>query len=292
MSDDIRAAVRERYGATARAQQGCCGDSQAAGKAGGSCCGDARAEGSGGSCCGGTSVDEHSAGLGYSQEQLASLPEGANLGLGCGNPTAIAALREGETVVDLGSGGGIDCFLAARRVGPGGRAIGVDMTPDMLDRARAAARKSGLPNVEFRLGEIEHLPLADSIADVVISNCVINLSPDKPQVFREAFRVLKRGGRVAVSDIVLLADLPEALRTDLALYAGCISGALRKEQYLSAMRDAGFADVRVVSERAAGDLVVDPADLERLQKASGLPAERLRKLGEQVVSVHVEAVKP
>jgi SAM-dependent methyltransferase len=276
MSDDIRAAVRERYGATARGQGGCCG-------------------GGGGSCCGGSATDtaaEQSLALGYTSEQLASLPEGANLGLGCGNPTAIAALREGETVVDLGSGGGIDCFLAARRVGPSGRVIGVDMTPDMLDRARAASRRSGLDNVEFRLGEIEHLPLADASADVIISNCVINLSPNKRQVFREAFRVLRSGGRVAVSDIVLLADLPAALRGDLGLYAACVAGALRKEQYLDAMAKAGFRDIRVVSEKAAGELIVDEAEIDRLAASSGQSRDELRKLGEQVVSVHVEAVKP
>ena len=272
MSDDIRVAVRERYAAAARSQ-GCCGDS-------------------GGSCCGGSATEEQSRSIGYSAEQLASLPEGANLGLGCGNPTAIAALREGETVVDLGSGGGIDCFLAARRVGASGRVIGVDMTPDMLDRARAAGRRSGLANVEFRLGEIEHLPLADESADVVISNCVINLSPDKPQVFREAYRVLRRGGRLAVSDIVLLEDLPESLRADVGLYAGCIAGAARKEQYLAAVREAGFSDVRVVSERSAGSLVADDADLERLAGVSGLARDELRRLAEQVVSVHVEASKP
>ncbi len=276
MSDDIRAAVRERYGATARGESGCCG-----GGGGSSCCGPAA-----------DTATEQSLALGYTNEQLASLPEGANLGLGCGNPTAIAALRAGETVVDLGSGGGIDCFLAARRVGPAGHVIGVDMTPDMLDRARAAAGRSGLQNVEFRLGEIEHLPLADSSADVIISNCVINLSPNKRQVFREAFRVLRSGGRVAVSDIVLLADLPAALRSDLGLYAGCIGGALRKEQYLEAMEKAGFRDIRVVSEKAGGDLVVDEADIDRLAKDSGLSHDELRKLGEKIVSVHVEALKP
>jgi SAM-dependent methyltransferase len=276
MSDDIRAAVRERYGAAARAQGGCCGG------------------GADGACCGGSTADrasEQSLRVGYTAEDLASLPEGANLGLGCGNPTAIAALRQGETVVDLGSGGGIDCFLAARRVGPSGRVIGVDMTPDMLERARAAARRSGLENVEFRLGEIEHLPLADASADVIISNCVINLSPNKRQVFREASRVLRSGGRVAVSDIVLLADLPPALRSDLGLCASCVAGALRKEQYLEAIRLAGFRDVRVVSERSAGRLIEDEAEAERLAGIAGLSPAEVQKLGEQVVSIQVEAVK-
>jgi SAM-dependent methyltransferase len=276
MSDDIRAAVRERYGAAARAQGGCCGG------------------GADGACCGGTTADrasEQSLRVGYTAEDLASLPEGANLGLGCGNPTAIAALRQGETVVDLGSEGGIDCFLAARRVGPSGRVIGVDMTADMLERARAAALRSGLENVEFRLGEIEHLPLADSSADVIISNCVINLSPNKRQVFREASRVLRSGGRIAVSDIVLLADLPPALRSDLGLCASCVGGALRKEQYLEAIRLAGFRDVRVVSERSAGRLIEDEAEAERLAGIAGLSPAEVQKLGEQIVSIQVEAVK-
>ncbi len=272
MSDDIRAAVRERYAETARSAGGCCGSSSGA--------------------CGCGSAADQSLSVGYTPDELASLPEGANLGLGCGNPTAIAALKEGESVVDLGSGGGIDCFLAARRVGPSGHVIGVDMTPDMLDRARASAKRSEAANVEFRLGEIEHLPLADASADVIISNCVINLSPNKRQVFREAFRVLRKGGRVAVSDVVLLADLPDALRADLGLYAGCVAGALRKDQYLDAMRVAGFADIRVVSEKAAGELIFDEAEFERLREASGLSTEELRALGAKVVSVHVEAVKP
>jgi arsenite methyltransferase len=273
MSDDIRTAVRERYAATARGEQGCCGG------------------GAKSSCCGGSAADEQSAAIGYTAEQLAALPEGANLGLGCGNPTAIAALKEGETVVDLGSGGGIDCFLAARRVGATGRVIGVDMTPDMLDRARNAARRSGAANVEFRLGEIEHLPLGDASADVVISNCVINLSPNKRQVFREAFRVLRGGGRVAVSDIVLDAELPDALRANLTLYAGCISGALLRDQYLEAMRLAGFADVRVVGERT-WDPGLDAEELSRLAASSGVGEDDLRRIGRTVVSIHVEARKP
>src|SRR5439155_2783507 len=176
----------------------------------------------------------------------AAIPEGADLGLGCGNPLADAGVKPGETVLDLGSGGGIDCFLAAREVGPGGHVIGVDMTPAMIERARANAVKSGVTNVEFRLGEIEHLPVADGSIDLVISNCVINLSPDKPAVFREALRALKPGGRLAVSDLVLTRPLSQQARNDVELYVGCVAGALLKDEYLDAMRSAGFGAVESV----------------------------------------------
>jgi arsenite methyltransferase len=223
-TDDIRTVVREKYGAIAE------------GKADGCGCGSA--------CCG----DEVLTEIGYSQDQATAIPEGANLGLGCGNPVAYAELKPGETVLDLGSGAGIDCFLAAREVGPSGRVIGVDMTPAMLERARANAAKSGAANVEFRLGEIEHLPVADQSVDAIISNCVINLSPDKPKVFREAFRALKPGGRMLVSDLVLLRPLPPELEKSVDLYVGCVAGASLKNEYLGMMRDAGFRDVEVVQE--------------------------------------------
>jgi SAM-dependent methyltransferase len=183
--------------------------------------------------------------MGYSEAELAAAPEGANLGLGCGNPQAVAAMRPGEVVVDLGSGAGFDCFLAAGQVGPTGRVIGVDMTHEMLAKARANAAKVGAANVEFRLGEIEHLPVEDGVADLVISNCVVNLVPDKAQVFREAFRVLKPGGRVAISDVVNIAPLPDDLRADPALLCGCISGAIPVERVQSLLRAAGFADIAI-----------------------------------------------
>jgi len=214
--------------------------------------------------------------VGYSEADLAALPEGANMGLCCGNPTAIAALKSGEVVLDLGSGGGFDVFLAGPRVGPTGRVIGVDMTPDMRAKARgnvaAYRERSGLDNVEFRLGEIEHLPVADASVDVVISNCVINLSPDKPQVFREVFRVLKPGGKMMVSDIVLNRPFPESLRDDEDLYAACLAGALLREDYLGAIRAAGFGLVEVITDREyeASSVCDDPITEEVADALEGV----------------------
>ena len=223
-TDDIRTVVREKYGEIAEGKRTGCG-----------CGGD----------CGGDVLIT----LGYTEEQRAALPEGADLGLGCGNPLAHAALQPGETVLDLGSGAGVDCFLAARETGPTGHVIGVDMTPSMLEKARANAARAGSTNVEFRLGEIEHLPVADATVDCVISNCVVNLSPDKPQVFREAHRALKPGGRMLVSDLVLTRPLSPALQQSVTLYVGCVAGAAMKDDYLAMIRQAGFADVAVVEER-------------------------------------------
>ena len=196
------------------------------------------------SCCD-TSAGSKSARMGYSADELAAVPEGADLGLGCGNPQAIAAMQPGEVVVDLGSGAGFDCFLAARQVGPAGRVIGVDMTHEMLKKARDNAAKAGAANVEFRLGDIEHLPIGDNMADMILSNCVINLVPDKAQVFREAFRVLKPGGRLAISDVVNVRPLTAELAADRALVCGCVAGAAPVGEVEAWLRAAGFADVRV-----------------------------------------------
>ena len=193
-----------------------------------------------------TGVKAIATAFGYSADQLASIPAEANMGLSCGNPTAFASLREGETVVDLGSGGGLDVFLAARKVGPSGKAIGIDMTPEMLELARANAAKSGLANVEFHQSTIDQLPLADGSVDCVISNCVINLAPDKPAVFREIARVLKPGGRLAVSDIALKRSLPEEIGKNLLAYVGCIAGAIPIEDYRASLLDAGFAHVEII----------------------------------------------
>jgi arsenite methyltransferase len=224
--NDIRDVVREKYGAIAESGGGCCGGG-----------------------CGCTSGEGVLTQLGYSADQAALVPAGADLGLGCGNPLAHADPRPGETVLDLGSGGGIDCFLAGRAVGRGGHVIGVDMTAAMVSRARATARSQGVTNVEFRLGEIEHLPVADASADLVISNCVVNLSPDKAQAFREAWRALRPGGRLVVSDLVLTHPLSPELQRNVDLYVGCVAGASLKDDYLALIRAAGFADVEVLEER-------------------------------------------
>jgi len=229
------------------------------------------------SCCGGagSAVPIDSTRLGYSALELAAIPPEAEMGLGCGNPQTIAALAPGQTVLDLGSGGGIDCFLAARRVGPTGRVIGVDMTPEMVSRARASAARGGYSNVEFRLGEIEHLPVADASVDVIISNCVINLSPDKPQVFREMYRVLRPGGRVAVSDVVAIAPLPEHLRRDLALMAGCVAGAASVAELEHMLRQSGFENIRVQTREESGAVIRDwfpGRDLDRYVRAATIEA--------------------
>jgi arsenite methyltransferase len=256
-------------------------------KRGTSCCGPAR------SCCGNAdSAPEISRKIGYSGEDLKAAPEGANLGLGCGNPVAVALLKEGDTVLDLGSGAGFDCFLAADKVGKRGRVIGVDMTAEMLDRARENARKGNYHNVEFRLGEIENLPVADNQVDVIISNCVINLSPDKKRVFREAFRVLRSGGRLMVSDIVLLKELPAEIRNSVAAYVGCVAGAVTKGEYLEAIRGAGFEDTKVVDEAPfPTDFLANDPTAGEIAKNLRLPREKAEDLARSVVSIKVSAVK-
>jgi len=208
-------------------------------------------------CCGSGNVDAAAQKMGYSEEDLASVPDGANLGLGCGAPLQAAAVAAGETVLDLGSGAGFDALLAVRAVGDAGHVIGVDMTPEMIARARANADRAGVGNVEFRQGQIESLPVEDDSVDVIISNCVINLSPDKPAVFREAFRVLKPGGRLAVSDIVITKPLPEAVAQNLAAYVGCLAGASLVDDYLGAVRDAGFEEPEITMRAAAEVLASD-----------------------------------
>jgi arsenite methyltransferase len=240
------------------------------------CCAPAAA-----SCCGVTSrpaADGKARAMGYSADELAAVPEGANLGLGCGNPQAIAAMRPGEVVVDLGSGAGFDCLLAARQVGPTGRVIGVDMTHEMLAKARANAARVGAANVEFRLGEIEHLPIGDNTADVILSNCVVNLAPDKAQVFREAFRVLQPGGRLAISDVVNTQPLPTDLAADRALLCGCVAGAAAVQNVETWLRDAGFQDVQVTVKPESRDMV-----------ASWAPG---RGIEDYVASAIIEARKP
>jgi arsenite methyltransferase len=274
---EIKSAVRKHYATIA------VGDREG-------CCAPASSEGS---CCSSSAAPaDLSRKIGYAEQDLAEVPEGANLGLGCGNPVALASLREGEVVVDLGSGAGFDCFLAARRVGESGRVIGVDMTHEMLEKARENARKGGYGNVEFRLGEIENLPVADGTADVIISNCVINLSTDKERVFRESFRVLKPGGRLMVSDLVLSKPLPASVRRSLEAYAGCISGALMKEEYLNAVRAAGFSEVRIAGESVypVGSSHPDETELALFRDENVTPAE-MRAAAEAVVSLKVQATK-
>ena len=253
---EIKARVREGYAKVAQTGVPCCPS--------GPCCTDAgRAK-------------KISSAVGYSDPEMSAVPEGANLGLGCGNPVAIASLKEGEVVLDLGSGAGFDAFLASARAGKTGRVIGVDMTSEMVEQARRNAGKGDYGNVEFRLGEIERLPVEDNSVDVIISNCVINLSPDKRTVFKEAFRVLKPGGRLMVSDLVLAKDLPDEIRGSVEAYVGCLAGAIKKEEYLGFIKTAGFLDVKVISE-------------------SGYPVDamfgHLEGVQDAVLSIKVSAVK-
>ena len=268
--DSIRQQVRTAYAAVANTGSSCCATAPA--PAAGGCCAPSD-----------QSVAELlSRGIGYSAEETAAVPDGANLGLGCGNPQAIAALQPGEVVLDLGSGAGFDCFLAARAVGETGRVIGVDMTPDMISKARGNATKytnaGGYANVEFRLGEIEHLPVADASIDVIISNCVINLSPDKAQVFHDAYRALKPGGRLAISDIVLTAELPAEMHAEIALYTGCVAGAANVVDLIALLAGAGFCDIRIA-----------PKDASREYIQHWAPGRGVENF---IASASIEAIKP
>jgi arsenite methyltransferase len=279
--EEVNKNVRTRYAGVAKQSGSCCSGTQAGSKAS--------------PCCGGTNsatAKEVSKTVGYSDSDVNSVPEGANLGLGCGNPVALASLKEGETVLDLGSGAGFDCFLAASRVGPQGKVIGVDMTPEMLDKARENIRKGDYRNVEFRVGEIENLPLADGSVNVIISNCVINLSQDKPRVFREAFRVLKPGGRLMVSDIVLTADLPPQIMSSIEAYVGCIAGASQKSDYLEAIRAAGFQDVKIMDETVfpTDSLDTDPT-IQAVIKEAHITPSQAKKIASSIISVKVSATR-
>ncbi len=273
--EEIKQKVRDGYAQVAKNQSSCCAPQNAC-------------------CCGGASVTkEISKGIGYTDQDLSSVPEGANLGLGCGNPVALASLKEGEVVLDLGSGGGFDCFLAANRVGKKGRVIGVDMTWEMIEKARENARNNGYDNVEFRIGEIENLPVPDNYVDIIISNCVINLSPDKEQVFREAFRVLKPGGRLMVSDIVLLEELPEAVQQSVSAYIGCLAGAALKEKYLEAISKAGFVDIKVTDETSFGsEYAANDPTVQAILDSENVSRDDMVKVGKAVRSIKVSAVKP
>lgn len=270
--EEIKKVVREGYAKIAKKQIPCCAPLTP--------------------CCGTNKVVDISRMVGYGDEELAAVPEGANLGLGCGNPVALASLKEGETVLDLGSGAGFDCFLAANKVGKKGKVIGVDMTPEMLDKARENARKGNYQNIEFRLGEIENIPAADNSVDAVISNCVINLAPDKKRVFKEAFRVLKPGGRLMVSDLVLLKELPAQVKNSVEAYIGCLSGAIMKDEYLEAIEDAGFSDVKIIDEaRYPLELMANDPTAKAIIEDFDIPKEAMEGIVDSVASIKVQGIK-
>jgi len=272
--EEIKEVVREGYAKIAKQGSPCCTPVN--------------------SCCGSTDLAQDiSKKIGYTEKELTAVPEGANLGLGCGNPVAFASLREGETVLDLGSAAGLDCFLAANKVGKNGRVIGVDMTPEMIEKARENARKGNYRNVEFRLGEIENLPVADNSADVAISNCVINLVPDKRKVFKETFRVLKPGGRLMVSDIVLLKELPDFIKNSIEAYIGCLSGAIMRDEYLRAIKAAGFHDVRIIDEASFPiECMANDPTAKAIIESLKIPLEKMKEIARLVISIKVYGVKP
>ena len=268
---ELKMAVKEGYSRVARSGSSCCQSG----------------------CCGSAKPQQISRKIGYTEEQMEAVPEGSNLGLGCGNPVALAGLKEGETVLDLGSGAGFDCFLASRAVGEKGKVIGVDMTEEMLERAAANARKGGYSNVEFRRGEIEALPVEDGSVDAVISNCVINLVPNKDKAFREAFRVLRPGGRLMVSDIVIRRSLPDFVKQSIQTYVGCLAGAVSKERYLDAIARAGFEEIDVIGESdfPLDCMSNDPTGQAILISLRGSP-EEIKKVEGSIFSLKVSARKP
>lgn len=268
---ELKMAVKEGYSRVARSGSSCCQSG----------------------CCGSAKPQQISRKIGYTEEQMEAVPEGSNLGLGCGNPVALAGLKEGETVLDLGSGAGFDCFLASRAVGEKGKVIGVDMTEEMLERAAANARKGGYSNVEFRRGEIEALPVEDGSVDAVISNCVINLVPNKDKAFREAFRVLRPGGRLMVSDIVLRRSLPDFVKESIQAYVGCLAGAVSKERYLDAIARAGFEEIDVIGESdfPLDCMSNDPTGQAILISLRGLP-EEIKRVEGSISSLKVSGRKP
>jgi len=271
---EIKKAVREGYAKIAKRECSCCVPAD--------------------TCCGSTDLAQDiSKAIGYSEEEMTSVPEGANLGLGCGNPIALASLAEGETVLDLGAGAGFDCFLAANRGGKTGKVIGIDMTPEMIEKARENTRKGDYENVEFRLGEIENIPAADNSVNVVISNCVINLSPDKKRVFRETFRVLKPGGRIMISDIVLLKELPDFIKSSIEAYVGCLSGAMLRDEYIKAIREAGFQEVKITDETFFPiECMANDPTAKAVISELNLPIEKIKDIASSVVSIKVQGIKP
>jgi len=273
-NEKIRDTVRRGYAEIAKGKSGCCSGSSP--------------------CCGSSAPDKLAEAIGYTVEELQALPEGANMGLSCGNPTAIASLKPGQVVLDLGSGGGFDVFIAADKIGAEGRAIGVDMTPEMLRKARSSISKftenTGLSNVEFRLGEIEHLPVADSSIDVVISNCVINLSPDKQQVWNEIARVLKPGGKASISDLALKKPLPQEVLRSAAAIVSCVAGAVLMDETMIMAKQAGFIDIRIDQEAYSIDLMADCNDPLYKEVRESLPPNG--KLSDYIVSVNITTFKP
>lgn len=272
--NNIKEKVKEGYGKIAQQGSSCCESTP--------------------SCCETSDQAENiSRNIGYSDQEMQAVPDGSNLGLGCGNPVALASLKPGETVLDLGSGAGFDCFLAANRVGNTGKVIGIDMTPEMIAKARDNAQKGDYANVEFRLGEIENIPVEDNLIDIIISNCVINLSPDKDKVFKEAFRVLKAKGRLMVSDIVLQKELPDEIKNSVEAYVGCVAGAMLKADYIHAIKNAGFEEITILEETVfpLDCIVNDPVTTQIIDKMK-LNPDKLEDLASSVVSIKVMGRKP